>query len=83
MAEPKTKATRASVGEFLDAVVDPQRRADCKRVAKLMQKVTGKKPRMWGSSIVGFDSYHYVYASGRSGDAPLTGFSPRSNALTL
>lgn len=83
LVEPKTKATAASVGAFLDAIIDDQRRADCKRVANLMQKITGKKPKMWGSSIVGFDSYHYVYASGRSGDAPLTAFSPRAQALTL
>ncbi len=83
MVEPKTKATAASVGVFLDAIIDDQRRADCKRVAKLMQKITGIKPKMWGSSIVGFDSYRYVYASGRSGDAPLTAFSPRARALTL
>ena len=83
MAELKTKATTASVGAFLDAVANDQRRADCKRVAKIMQKITGKKPKMWGSSIVGFDRYHYVNASGRSGDAPLTAFSPRVQALTL
>lgn len=48
-----------------------------------MQKATGAKPKMWGPSIVGFGSYHYTYESGRSGDAPIVGFSPRTQALTL
>lgn len=83
MAEPKTKRTEASVSVFLDAIKDETRRADCKAVAKLMQRVTGEKPKMWGSSIVGFGTYRYVYASGREGDWPITGFSPRAQALTL
>ncbi len=83
MAENKTQATTASVTAFIDAIGDPERRADCKAVAKLMQKVTGAKPKMWGSSMVGFGAYHYVYDSGREGDAPLAAFSPRSQALTL
>jgi hypothetical protein len=83
MAENKTQATAGSVSAFIGAVSDPQRRADCKAVAKLMQKVTGEKPKLWGTSIVGFGSYHYVYDSGREGDAPLAGFSPRAQALTL
>ena len=48
-----------------------------------MREVTGAEPQMWGDSIVGFGSYHYVYASGREGDWPLTGFSPRKRNLTL
>ncbi len=83
MAENKTKATTASASDFIDGVADAQRRADCKKVAKLMQKATGAKPKMWGPSIVGFGSYHYTYESGRSGDAPIVGFSPRAQALTL
>lgn len=83
MADNKTQATTASVTAFIDAIVDPERRADCKAVAKLMQKVTGAKPAMWGSSMVGFGRYHYVYDSGREGDAPLAAFSPRAQALTL
>ncbi|MFN9031875.1 MAG: DUF1801 domain-containing protein [Betaproteobacteria bacterium] len=67
----------------MDAVSDPQRRADCKSVVRLMQQVTGEKPRLWGTSIVGFGSYRYVYDSGREGDAPLAGFSPRAQAPTL
>jgi hypothetical protein len=83
MAEPKTRATGADVNAFLAAVADPQRRADCQTVATLMQKVVGEPPVIWGTNIVGFGRYRYVYASGRSGDWPLTGFSPRAAALTL
>lgn len=83
MTEPKTRLNHASVDEFIDAINDDARRADCRAVATLMQKVTGEKPKMWGTSIVGFGTYHYVYASGREGDWPVTGFSPRAQALTL
>ena len=83
MYELKTKETDASVEVFLDSIEDEQRREDCKAVAKLMQQVTKEKPKMWGSSIVGFGQYHYKYASGHEGDAALTGFSPRKQALTL
>ena len=83
MYELKTKETDASVEVFLDNIKDEQRREDCKAVAKLMQQVTKEKPKMWGSSIVGFGQYHYKYASGHEGDAALTGFSPRKQALTL
>lgn len=83
MAEPKTKATKASVAAFLAAIPDEQRRKDCKAVAKLMQEATGEKPVLWGANIVGFGAYRYEYASGGSGDWPLVGFSPRKNDLTL
>jgi hypothetical protein len=48
-----------------------------------MKQVTKAEPRMWGSSIVGFGSYHYKYESGREGDWFVTGFSPRKQNLTL
>ena len=83
MAEPKTKATKASVAAFLAAIPDEQRRKDCKAVAKLMQEATGEKPALWGANIVGFGAYRYEYASGGTGDWPLVGFSPRKNDLTL
>ena len=83
MAEPKTKPTDASVADFLDEIEDEQRREDCKAVAQLMQKVTKTKPTMWGSSIVGFGTYHYKYASGQEADWPLVGFSPRKQNLVL
>src|SRR5215469_16499763 len=82
MAENKTKERTASTSDFIDGVADSQRRADCKKVAKLMQNATGAKPKMWGPNV-GFDSYHYTYESGRIGDAPIVGFSPRAQALTL
>jgi hypothetical protein len=83
MAEVKTKPTDASVEAFIAAITDPQKRTDCKAVARLMQKATGAKPKTWGASIVGFGSYQYVYDSGRTGDWMSTGFSPRAQALTL
>ncbi|HUB52704.1 MAG TPA: DUF1801 domain-containing protein [Terracidiphilus sp.] len=83
MAENKTKPTAISVSAFLDACTDESRRADLKALARLMQKATGSKPRMWGPSIVGFGSYHYVYESGREGDNLIVGFSPRKAATVL
>jgi hypothetical protein len=83
MADVKTKRNKASVAQFLDTVADEQRRSDSKKVLAMIKKATGYPPRMWGDSIVGFGSYHYKYASGREGDWPLAGFSPRKQALTL
>lgn len=83
MAEAKTKQTEKSVENFLNQIPDEGRREDCFAVAELIKEVTGDEPRMWGKSIVGFGSYHYKYASGREGDAPLVGFSPRKQNLTL
>ena len=83
MAELKTRPTKARVAEFLAAIPDEQRRKDCKAVAKLMQEATGAKPVLWGTSIVGFGTYRYKYESGREGEWPVTGFSPRKNDLTL
>lgn len=83
MAESKTKPTGADVAAFLDAVPDPKRRADGKALAETMERLSGEKPYMWGPSIVGFGTYHYRYDSGREGDAPRTGFSPRAKELVL
>ncbi len=83
MAENKTKATKVSVAEFIDALTDQSRRADAKALVKLMQKAAGEKPKMWGPSIIGFGSYHYTYDSGREGDMPLIAFSPRKAATVL
>lgn len=83
MAEPKTKPRTASVKTFLDKNTDAATRADCEVLIKLMKQVTKAEPVMWGPSIVGFGSYHYKYASGREGDAPLAGFSPRKQNLTV
>jgi hypothetical protein len=83
VAEPKTQKNQASVAEFLAAVADPKRRADAEAVTALMTEVTGTEPAMWGSSIVGFGTYHYRYATGRQGDSPAVGLSPRKQALTI
>ena len=83
MAEAKTKPTSESVKDFLNKISDEARRADCFQVAKIMEDITGEKPKMWGPSIVGFGSYHYKYDSGREGDWLMTGFSPRKENLTL
>ena len=83
MAEPKTKPTKASVKEFLNQITDKERRDDCFTVAKIMEEITGDKPKMWGPSIVGFGTWHYKYATGREGDWPVTAFSPRKKDLTL
>jgi len=83
MADNKTKATKLSVAVFIDALTDQTRRADAKALVKLMQSVVGEKPKMWGTSIIGFGSYHYTYGSGREGDMPLVGFSPRQSATVL
>jgi Domain of unknown function (DU1801) len=83
MAENKTKPTKSSVAAFIDAITDPTKRADAKALVKLMQDAAGEKPKMWGPSIIGFGSYHYGYDSGREGDMPLIGFSPRKHATVL
>jgi hypothetical protein len=83
MAENKTKPTKISVSVFINAIADPAKRADAKALVKLMQSVTGEKPKMWGTSIRGFGSYHYRYDTGREGDMPLVGFSPRKAATVL
>ena len=83
MAELKTKKNNADVDGFLESVADEKRREDCRAVVKLMADVTGEVPTMWGSSIIGFGSYHYRYASGREGDWMATGVSPRKQNLTV
>lgn len=83
MSALKTKPTAASVSAFINAIDDERNREDARAVAAMMAEVTGASPKMWGSSIVGFGSYHYRYASGREGDFMETGFSPRKRALTL
>ena len=83
MTAVKTARTTASVNRFLKTITDERRRADCLAVLRIMKRVTRTDPAMWGTSIVGFGSYHYRYASGREGDWPITGFSPRKQALTV
>lgn len=81
--EAKTQPTAADVGAFLASVADVERRQDCQTVLALMQAATNTTPIMWGSSIIGFGKYRYRYASGREGEWPIIGFSPRKQDLTL
>ena len=81
--ELKTKKNDASVTAFLEAVENEDRRSDSYDVLKIMEEIMGEPAKMWGASIVGFGSYHYVYASGKEGDWMVTGFSPRKQAMTL
>lgn len=83
MSENKTIPTNASVIGFLNSIENETRRNDSFSILEKMKKITGKPAVMWGNSIVGFGSYHYKYDSGREGDMPLTGFSPRKQNLTL
>ncbi len=83
MAELKTKVNDQSVEKFLNGIADDQTRQDGFTILAIMKQATKTEPKMWGSSIVGFGSYHYKYESGREGNWFLTGFSPRKQNLTL
>jgi hypothetical protein len=81
--ELKTKKNEISVEAFLNTIEDEKKRKDCFIVSDIMKEATGYEPKMWGTSIVGFGSYHYKYASGHEGDSCLVGFSPRKANITL
>lgn len=83
MAENKTKPTDQSVKAFINALDDEQKIADSNALIDLMKEVTGCEPKMWGSSIIGFDQYHYKYESGREGDFLKVGFSPRKREFSI
>jgi hypothetical protein len=83
MTDLKTKPTNKSVEQFLKKVENPTKREDSFRILELMKEITQEEPVMWGDSIVGFGSYRYKYASGREGDWPLVGFSPRKQNLAI
>ena len=83
MAENKTKPTAARVGAFLKTLKDTRVRADCETIIGIMRAVSRLEPVTWGSSIIGFGSYHYVYESGREGDNLIVGFSPRKQNIAL
>ena len=83
MAGTKTKPTGASVAEYLAAIDDEGRRADCKALVRLFEKATGEKAALWGPSIVGFGTYHYKYDSGREGDSCVVGLSSRKDGISL
>jgi hypothetical protein len=79
----KTVANDQSVDRFLEGLADPQQRQDSLEIIAMMREVTSFEPKMWGTSIIGFGNYHYRYASGREGDMPIIGFSPRKQNMTL
>lgn len=83
MSEPKTRPTDVDVTTFIAQVEPAARRDDVMKLLEIMREITGEEARMWGSSIIGFGSYHFKYESGREGDWMLTGFSPRKASLTL
>jgi Domain of unknown function (DU1801) len=83
MAYVKTRKNNASVTAYLKAIEDRRKRADAKKIASMMRKATGETPRMWGSSIVGYGTYHYRYESGREGRWMITGFSSRNQSLVV
>ena len=81
--KPKTTETANSVSAFVKTIDDKQRQNDCLAIIEIMKKQSGFEPKMWGSAIIGFGSYHYKYESGHEGDAPLVGFSPRKSEFAL
>jgi hypothetical protein len=83
MAKNKTTETVESVSGFLDQIADEKKRADSYKIMEIMAEESGFDARMWGGAIVGFGSYHYKYASGHEGEAPLVSFSPRADAISL
>ncbi len=83
MYELKTKENDHSVIEFIEKVENPKKREDAYRLLDIFTETTGFQAKMWGPSIIGFGSYHYKYASGHEGDAPLVCFSPRKAKISL
>jgi hypothetical protein len=83
MPKNKTTKTNQSVDDFINEVESETKRNDSRRLIEMMSAITGEKPYMYGPTIVGFGNYHYKYATGHEGDAPLAGFSPRKAALTI
>ena len=79
----QTHATDASVDAFIDKQASEAVRDDCRTLMKWMHKLTGEEPHMYGPTIVGYGTYHYKYASGHEGDAPLAAFSPRKSELVI
>ncbi|MEH7440517.1 DUF1801 domain-containing protein [Neobacillus drentensis] len=83
MYELKTKETDNNVIEFIEQVDHPKKREDAYQLLDIFTETTGYQAKMWGPSIIGFGSYHYKYATGHEGDAPLVGFSPRKAKISL
>lgn len=83
MSDLKTQPNNANVEQFIEAIADDRRHADCLTLLPIMARITQKAPQMWGDSIVGYGRYHYQYKSGRAGDWFVTGFSPRKREMTI
>ena len=83
MYEQKMKETEADIIEVIETVDNPKKRGDAYRLQEIFQETSGYEAKMWGTSIIGFGSYHYVYPTGHEGDAPLVGFSPRKAKISL
>ncbi|WP_211653606.1 DUF1801 domain-containing protein [Planococcus alpniumensis] len=83
MYEQKTKEHEGSVIEFIESIEKPSKKEDAYRLLEIFEQATGHPAKMWGDSIIGFGSYHYRYATGHEGDAPLAGFSPRKAKISL
>ena len=83
MVELKTKPNRKSVTTYIKSIEDYKKRKDCITLMAMMKEITGKRPKMWGESIVGFGKYHYKYKSGREGDWFVTGFAPRKQNISV
>lgn len=83
MATQKTTETNASISDFINQITDENKRNDAFQLVEIFQNQTKLAAKMWGPSIVGFGSYHYKYASGHEGDAPVVAFSPRATAISL
>ncbi|TRZ38215.1 DUF1801 domain-containing protein [Niallia circulans] len=83
MYELKTKETENSVIEFIEAVESVKKREDAYKLLDIFAETTNLPAKMWGPSIIGFGAYHYKYATGHEGDAPLVGFSPRKAKISL
>ncbi len=83
MAELKTRPTHASVTAFVNSIDDSGIKADAKKIAVMMRNATGKRAKMWGTSIVGYGTYLYSNSAGKNYEWPITGFSPRKQALTV
>jgi hypothetical protein len=82
-AENKTKPTDKNVHDFIQAIPDENKREDCLNLLKMMESVSGEKGVLWGESMIGFGTRHYVYESGREGDWFQVGFAPRKQNITL
>ncbi|MED3963621.1 DUF1801 domain-containing protein [Niallia taxi] len=83
MYELKTKETENSVIEYIEAIDSVKKREDAYKLVDIFAETTNYSPKMWGPSIIGFGAYHYKYATGHEGDAPLVGFSPRKAKISL